>query len=202
MEGRSLYRRDDQLLEELLEAFCKLKSKLGTVTREDVTKSGFREKELDSAIAEGLLQEEGGQLKITDRGESLLLNHRERFVHDSIIHRGDASARLNSVDHWISCHKIDRSCIDDFYSRLKAVPYHIEELVPLLELPEGSEAEVVFLVGGRGLISRLCSLGITPGTVVKLLRRAPIGGPLELSVRSTKVAIGRGVASKVLVKPI
>ncbi|MEM4203212.1 MAG: hypothetical protein QXS54_03995, partial [Candidatus Methanomethylicaceae archaeon] len=68
------------MLEELLEAFCKLKSKLGTVTREDVTKSGFHEKELDSAIANGLLQEEGGQLKITDRGESLLLNHRERFI--------------------------------------------------------------------------------------------------------------------------
>ena len=190
------------MLEELLEALCKLKSKLGVVTREDVKRSGFQEKELDSAIAEGLLQEDGGQLKITDRGESLLLNHRERFVHDTIIHRGDERARLDSIDHWISCHKIDRACIEDFYSRLKAIPFHIEELVPLLELPEGREAEVVFLVGGRGLISRLCSLGITPGTILKVLRRAPIGGPLEVSVRSTKVAIGRGVASKILVKPL
>ncbi|MCX8182166.1 MAG: ferrous iron transport protein A [Candidatus Methanomethyliaceae archaeon] len=190
------------MLEELLEAFCKLKSKLGTVTREDMKKSGFQEGELDSAITGGYLQEEGGKLKITDRGESLLLNHRERFVHNSIIHQGDESARLDSVDHWISCHKIDRSYIDDFYNRLKAIPCHIEELIPLLELPEGREAEVVFLVGGRGLISRLCSLGITPGTVLKVLRRAPIGGPLELAVRSTKVAIGREVASKILVKPL
>ncbi len=202
MESRYQPRRDDQLLEELLEAFCKLKSKLGVVTREDVKKSGFQEEDLDSAITGGFIQEEGGQLKITDRGESLLLNHRERFLHDSILHHGEEKAQLDSIDHWISCHKIDRSCINDFYNRLKAIPYHVEELIPLIELPEGREAEVVFLVGGRGLISRLCSLGITPGTVLKVLRRAPVGGPLELLVRSTKVAIGRGVASKVLVKPL
>ncbi|MGC8936211.1 MAG: FeoA family protein [Candidatus Methanomethylicaceae archaeon] len=190
------------MLEELLEAFCKLKSKLGTVTRDDVKKSGFKEGDLDAAISEGLLNEEGGHLKITKRGEDLLLNHRERFVHDSIIHNGEESSNQNAVEHWISCHHIDRSYINDFYNRLKAIPYHVEELIPLLELPEGREAEVVFLIGGRGLVSRMCSLGITPGTVLKVLRKAPIGGPLELAVRSTKVAIGRGVASKVLVKPL
>jgi len=190
------------LLEELLEAFCKLKSKLGVVTRDDIKKSGFQEHEVDSAITDGFLKDEGGQLKLTDKGESLLVNHRERFVHDSIIHRGDENASLGSVEHWISCHKIDRSCINDFYSRFRSIPYHVEELMPLVELAEGSRAEVVLLIGGRGLISRLCSLGITPGTVLRVLRRAPVGGPLELEVRSTKVAIGRGVASKVLVKPL
>ncbi len=190
------------MFEEILEAFWKLKSKLGNVTREDIRKSGFQEKELDSAINEDLLREEGGQLKITQKGEALLLDHRERFLHDSLIHHGVEERRQDAIEHWISCHKIDRSCIDDFYGRLRAIPYHVEELMPLLELPEGREAEVVFLVGGRGLVSRLCSLGITPGTVLKVLRKAPVGGPLELAVRSTKVAIGRGIASKVLVRPL
>ncbi|MGQ9759760.1 MAG: FeoA family protein [Candidatus Methanomethylicaceae archaeon] len=187
------------MLEEILEAFYKLKSKLGKVTREDIKKSGFQEKELNSAINEDLLREEDGQLKITAKGEALLLNHRERFVHDSLLHHGEEERRQDAIDHWITCHK---SCSDDFYARLKAIPYHIEELIPLLELPEGREAEVVFMVGGRGLVARLCSLGITPGTILKVLRKAPVGGPLELAVRSTKVAIGRGVASKVLVRPI
>lgn len=165
-------------------------------------KSGLQEKELNSAITQDLLREEGGQLKITEKGEELLLDHRESFVHDSLIHHGEEKKSPDAIDHWISCHKIDRSCIDDFYNRLKAIPYHVEELMPLIELPEGREAEVVFMVGGRGLTSRLCSLGITPGTVLRVLRKAPVGGPLELEVRSTKVALGRGVASKILVKPL
>ncbi|MEM1753561.1 MAG: FeoA family protein [Candidatus Methanomethylicaceae archaeon] len=188
------------MLEEIIEIFCKLKAKLGKVTKKDMIKEGLKEEDLDLAIKEGLLIEKNDRLELTNKGEERLLNHRETFLHDSIIHKSKDMINRDFITHWRYRHGI--TCIEEFYDRLKAIPYHIEELELLIELPEGAEGEVVLIVGGRGVIMRLCSLGITPGTKIKILRKAPIGGPLEIEVRGTRVAIGRGIASKILVKPL
>jgi DtxR family Mn-dependent transcriptional regulator len=42
-------------------------------------------------------------------------------------------------------------------------------------------------------------MGLTPGTKICVVRVAPLGGPVEVSVRSSKLALGKGVASKVFV---
>ncbi len=46
---------------------------------------------------------------------------------------------------------------------------------------------------------RLCDLGLTPGTKVTVVKSAPFNGPLEVSVRGSRLAIGRGMASRILV---
>lgn len=46
---------------------------------------------------------------------------------------------------------------------------------------------------------RLSDLGLTPGTKVTLVKSAPFHGPLEVSVRGSRLAIGRGMASRILV---
>jgi len=43
-------------------------------------------------------------------------------------------------------------------------------------------------------------LGLTKGTEIKLLRMAPLYGPIELYVRGTNLIIGRGMASKIYVE--
>lgn len=50
---------------------------------------------------------------------------------------------------------------------------------------------------GEGCRARLASLGITPGVRIRVLRNA--GGPLLLEVRGSRLALGRGIASKILV---
>jgi len=52
---------------------------------------------------------------------------------------------------------------------------------------------------GDNCCHRLCDMGLTKGTEVKLLRMAP-WGPVEISVRGTNLVIGRGMASKVYVE--
>uniref|UniRef100_A0A7C3NCF5 Ferrous iron transport protein A n=1 Tax=Candidatus Methanomethylicus mesodigestus TaxID=1867258 RepID=A0A7C3NCF5_9CREN len=81
------------------------------------------------------------------------------------------------------------------------MPYHIEDLLPLADLPEGKTGEIILMVGGRGMTRRLCEMGLTPGAKVRMVKKAPVGGPIILEVRSTEIAIGRGLASKMLVKP-
>jgi Fe2+ transport system protein FeoA len=46
---------------------------------------------------------------------------------------------------------------------------------------------------------RLADLGLTPGTNVTVVKSAPFNGPLEVCVRGSRLAIGRGMASRILV---
>jgi Fe2+ transport system protein FeoA len=46
---------------------------------------------------------------------------------------------------------------------------------------------------------RLSDLGLTPGTKVTVVKSAPFNGPLEVCVRGSRLAIGRGMASRILV---
>jgi Fe2+ transport system protein FeoA len=48
-------------------------------------------------------------------------------------------------------------------------------------------------------IKRLTDLGLTPGTNVTVVKSAPFNGPLEVCVRGSRLAIGRGMASRILV---
>jgi Fe2+ transport system protein FeoA len=48
-------------------------------------------------------------------------------------------------------------------------------------------------------IRRLNDLGLTPGTEVTVIKSAPFNGPLEICVRGSRLAIGRGIASRILV---
>ena len=48
-------------------------------------------------------------------------------------------------------------------------------------------------------VKRLTDLGLTPGTKVTVVKSAPFNGPLEISVRGSRLAIGRGMASRIMV---
>jgi Fe2+ transport system protein FeoA len=49
-------------------------------------------------------------------------------------------------------------------------------------------------------IKRLTDLGLTPGTEVTAVKSAPFHGPLEIFVRGSRLAIGRGMGSRILVE--
>ncbi|MEM3703649.1 MAG: FeoA family protein [Candidatus Bathyarchaeia archaeon] len=72
----------------------------------------------------------------------------------------------------------------------------------LTDLAEGEKGVIVKALGGFGLIRRLAEMGLTPGVEVKLLRKGSFGGPVEVEARGVMLALGYGVASKVLVKPL
>jgi Fe2+ transport system protein FeoA len=70
----------------------------------------------------------------------------------------------------------------------------------LLDLPKGKSAKVIDYRGGRNVDFKLRQLGISPGRIVKVLRYAPLGGPLMLDVEGRSVALGRGIAARVQVE--
>lgn len=75
-----------------------------------------------------------------------------------------------------------------------------EKRMSLVDLKEGEDVEIISILGGQMITKRLADLGLTPGTKIKVLRKAPFFGPIEIEVRGSELALGRGMASKILVK--
>jgi ferrous iron transport protein A len=84
----------------------------------------------------------------------------------------------------------------------KRYPRNNDETISLICLCEGERGVITNAWGGFGLARRLAEMGLTPGVEVKLLRKCPFRGPLEIEVRGVALALGYGVASKVFVKSL
>jgi len=72
-------------------------------------------------------------------------------------------------------------------------------LVSICHLKEGQCGKISFIRGGHNVLQRLLDMGLTPGAKICVVRVAPLGGPVELLVRSSRLALGKGIASKVFV---
>lgn len=94
--------------------------------------------------------------------------------------------------------------------------HHCEETsleLPLTKLKDGESGTIVSIITspGRGRAyghhyhhwgfrKRLEDMGLTPGTEITVVKSAPFHGPVELKVRGARMAIGRGMAERILVK--
>ncbi|MEA3326793.1 MAG: FeoA family protein [Chloroflexota bacterium] len=72
----------------------------------------------------------------------------------------------------------------------------------LLDSPKGELVRIIAYRGGRGVGYKLRQLGLSPGREVKILRYAPMGGPLMIDVAGRSVALGRGIAARVTVEVV
>ena len=71
-------------------------------------------------------------------------------------------------------------------------------LIPLSMVGGNKEVTVVAINAGRGLQARLFSLGLIPGVTVKVLSNSR-PGPVRISTKDTRLALGWGVAQKIIV---
>ena len=70
----------------------------------------------------------------------------------------------------------------------------------LAECKIGDEIEVAKVDAGRIATQRLANLGIVPGVKIIKSKSAPLNGPVEIIVKGSKIVIGRGLVSKIIVK--
>jgi Fe2+ transport system protein FeoA len=80
--------------------------------------------------------------------------------------------------------------------------------VPLTALRGGEAGTVTSIKTGHGkgwgrgwgFEKRLMDMGLTPGTRVTVVKSAPFHGPLEILVRGSRLALGRGMAERIFVE--
>ncbi len=167
---------------------------------------------------------------LTGRGsakaQKVVRKHRllERFLHDSLgfskekVH--DEACRLeHSISDEVAsalCEKMNNppTCPDDGNPIPPCTLDHasceqcktLREgedsrlLTQLSRLRPGDSGRVVFTRGGGTACQRIADMGLCPGAEVKVVNAAPFQGPVELEVRGTRLALGRGLADKVYVE--
>ncbi|ASJ04577.1 MULTISPECIES: FeoA family protein [Thermococcus] len=74
-------------------------------------------------------------------------------------------------------------------------------IVPLNSMRPGERGVVVNILGGPNARGKLVSMGLSPGATVQVLESHPMG-PIIISVGGVRFAIGRGMASKVMVRKL
>lgn len=64
----------------------------------------------------------------------------------------------------------------------------------------GTELIVMRVDAKQAAKNRLADLGIVPGVKIIKKKSAPFNGPVEIEVRRSSLVLGRGLASKIIVK--
>jgi ferrous iron transport protein A len=70
----------------------------------------------------------------------------------------------------------------------------------LTDLAKGEEGIIVAIQAGWGLQQRLRLLGLAEGQVIRKLSDLALGGPVVVLVNRAQVAIGRGMARRILIR--
>jgi ferrous iron transport protein A len=70
------------------------------------------------------------------------------------------------------------------------------------KLAVGSRAQVVELTGSGKLQRRMLSMGFVPGAEVTVIRKAPLGDPLQYRVKKANIALRQDEANTLLVKEL
>lgn len=73
---------------------------------------------------------------------------------------------------------------------------------PLTELALGESAAIAHLKGPPEIRMRLLEMGLTRGTIVRFVRVAPLGDPVELAVRGYRLSVRKSEASAVMIEYI
>lgn len=160
--------------------------------------------------------------------QKVVRKHRllERFLHDYLnLDRAVVHEEACRMEHTLSdlaaaalCKTMDKpqTCPDDG-NPLPPCPLEFDDcdecaildsdnedrfklLTQLSNLQAGESATVAFVRGGKRACQRIMDMGLCPGTEVEVLNSAPFMGPIQVKVRGTTLALGRKLASKVVVE--
>ena len=75
-----------------------------------------------------------------------------------------------------------------------------EKQVTLARMRVGQSGMVLRIEGGHGMVNRLNALGIIPGKRITKISSMLMRGPVTVEVDRAQVAVGFGMASRILVQ--
>ncbi len=74
------------------------------------------------------------------------------------------------------------------------------KIVTLRQMQSGQSGKVVEIQGGHGLVNRLSALGVRPGKRITKVSSMLMRGPVTLQSGHTRMAVGFGMANKIIVE--
>ncbi|MEK9863024.1 MAG: FeoA family protein [Limisphaerales bacterium] len=77
----------------------------------------------------------------------------------------------------------------------------MDDVKRLSDLEQGVAALIDRIPSGDAAMTRLRELGILPGTAITVVRRAPLGDPIEIAVRGSLISLREREAIQIQVRP-
>lgn len=74
----------------------------------------------------------------------------------------------------------------------------VQQVKPLSNVKSGEKVRLARIEAGRGLNGRLASMGLLPNTEITIVSNGH-PGPFIISVKGSKMMLGRGMAHKIMV---
>jgi Fe2+ transport system protein FeoA len=71
----------------------------------------------------------------------------------------------------------------------------------LADLQPQESSRIRTVTGTDGISQRLSELGFTAGQVVRVVRMAPLGDPMQIRIRGFDLAVRRAEARRVVIEP-
>lgn len=68
---------------------------------------------------------------------------------------------------------------------------------PLHRLSPGEGGLILTINAAPAIVRRLMELGLVPGTRVEMIRRAPLGDPMEVAIQGVHLSLRRSEASQI-----
>jgi len=128
---------------------------------------------------------------LSDEAERALcqvLDHPDKCPDDCIIPACDLP--------FTSCEE----CISRREEEVDELGKRSENLVSIMELKSHQQGKVSFIRGDYKIIRRLLDMGITIGAIIKVIKVAPLSGPVEVAIRGSNLVLGRNIACNVFVE--
>ena len=209
-----------ETLEEYLETIYKLAER-GTVRPTPIAESlGVSGPTVTATLkrleSRGFITREDGDIVLTEEGRKLAVDiirrHRvaERFLVDTLgLSWDDAHEDACRLEHALSPRVM--LALEEFLDNPEVCPHGHPipsadgdivpvEGVPLCDLESGASSRIVQVSeDDDAMLTYLGSLGMYPGTVVRVCEVAPFKGPLLIEVDGSTYALGRDVAERILV---
>ncbi|MDD7511126.1 MAG: FeoA family protein [Peptostreptococcaceae bacterium] len=73
-------------------------------------------------------------------------------------------------------------------------------MITLRDIPTGASATVVKILGQGPTKRRIMDMGITKGVTLKVRKVAPLGDPIEITVRGYELSIRKADAQEIIVE--
>jgi ferrous iron transport protein A len=77
----------------------------------------------------------------------------------------------------------------------------IKEQISLKDIAEDTTVRLLKIDAGAGLKSRLSAMGLLPGTQFRVINNGH-PGPFVISLKGSRLMLGRGMAAKIFVKTV
>lgn len=167
--------------------------------------------------AHDLISRRDGEVVLTDEGRVLAIDivrrHRlaERFLVDVLgLAWEDAHEDACRLEHALSPRVME--ALEEYLENPEVCPHGHPipsaegeivpvEGVPLCDIDSGRTSKILQVSeDDEAMLTYLGSLGMYPGTVVRVCEVSPFKGPLLIEVNGTTYALGREVAERILVK--